>query len=89
MRQLAETVLALTGSKPLPTDDPKQRKPDIKAAQQQLGWMPRVELTEGLIHTIAYFEQLLGVKKRNIKPTPLLGKPGQPLVAGRSYAGGS
>lgn len=65
MRELAEMVKDLTGSKsalvhrPLPQDDPKQRKPDITRAQQTLGWAPTVPLREGLARTIAYFEGLL------------------------------
>jgi UDP-glucuronate decarboxylase len=65
MLQLAETVLRLTGSrsklvfKPLPSDDPKQRRPDISMAQAQLGWQPQVSLEDGLAPTIAYFRQLL------------------------------
>jgi UDP-glucuronate decarboxylase len=63
---LAEKVIALTGSKsvivykPLPTDDPKQRKPDISIAREQLGWEPKVALDEGLVQTIAYFDKMLG-----------------------------
>jgi UDP-glucuronate decarboxylase len=63
--QLAQEVIALTGSsakivhRPLPTDDPKQRCPDISLAQELLGWAPRVHLRDGLVKTIAYFEQLL------------------------------
>ena len=63
IRQLAERVIALTGSKsklvhrPLPQDDPKQRQPDISLAQDKLGWAPTVSLDEGLIPTIAYFEE--------------------------------
>jgi len=63
--QLAQEVIALTGSsakvvhRPLPTDDPKQRCPDISLAQELLGWAPRVQLPDGLVKTIAYFEQLL------------------------------
>lgn len=66
IRQLAEIVLELTGSrsrlidKPLPTDDPKQRQPDIAVAKAELGWTPQVQLREGLIKTITYFDQLLG-----------------------------
>lgn len=62
---LAHQVIALTGSlssvvhKPLPSDDPKQRRPDITKARQLLSWEPRVSLEEGLKSTIAYFEQLL------------------------------
>jgi len=65
MRELAEQVLELTGSKskletrPLPADDPRQRQPDISQAKEKLGWQPSVPLTEGLTKTIAYFDQLL------------------------------
>jgi dTDP-glucose 4,6-dehydratase len=61
VRQLAERVLALTGSAstieshPLPTDDPKVRKPDITLARTTLEWEPEVDLDEGLGRTIAYF----------------------------------
>jgi UDP-glucuronate decarboxylase len=65
IRQLAEMTIALTGSssklvnRPLPQDDPKQRCPDIGLAQKVLGWTPEVQLREGLMKTIAYFDQLL------------------------------
>ena len=65
VRQLAERVIALTGSRsaivqrPLPTDDPKVRQPDITQARTRLGWEPRVELDEGLRRTIAYFRAIL------------------------------
>jgi UDP-glucuronate decarboxylase len=65
MIELAEAVLDLTGSKsplvnePLPEDDPRQRQPDIGKARELLGWEPKIELREGLKHTIAYFEELL------------------------------
>jgi len=65
IRQLAELAIEVTGSaskivhRPLPTDDPKQRQPDISKAQELLGWRPTVPLREGLTKTIAYFEQLL------------------------------
>jgi UDP-glucuronate decarboxylase len=65
IRQLAESVIALTGSsskivnRPLPEDDPKQRQPDIGLAQELLKWTPRVQLQEGLRKTIEYFEELL------------------------------
>jgi len=65
MRELAELVLELTGSKsklefrPLPADDPRQRKPDISQAQEKLGWQPTVPLKDGLVKTIEYFDQLL------------------------------
>ncbi|MCC2113703.1 MAG: SDR family NAD-dependent epimerase/dehydratase, partial [Hyphomicrobiales bacterium] len=63
--QLAEIVLDLTGSKselvhrPLPSDDPIQRQPDITRAGEALDWAPRIELREGLEKTIAYFDALL------------------------------
>ena len=65
MLELAEMVLRLTGSrskisfKPLPSDDPKQRRPDISLAKQALDWEPTVSLEEGLVKTIAYFRHLL------------------------------
>jgi hypothetical protein len=57
-------VIALTGSRsrivhrPLPQDDPRQRRPDISQAQELLDWRPTVRLAEGLQRTISYFEQL-------------------------------
>jgi UDP-glucuronate decarboxylase len=65
IRQLAEQVIALTGSrselvhKPLPADDPLQRKPDITLAREKLGWNPDIQLQDGLVKTIAYFRNLL------------------------------
>ena len=65
IKQLAEHVVSLTGSKseivskPLPEDDPKQRCPDISLAMEKLGWTPKIPLEQGLIKTIAYFEDLL------------------------------
>ena len=65
IRQLAEIVVDITGSaskivhRPLPTDDPKQRQPDISKAQELLGWRPTVPLRVGLKKTAAYFEELL------------------------------
>ncbi len=65
IKQLAETVIDLTGSasklvhQPLPSDDPKQRQPDISKAQELLGWRPKVQLRDGLVKTVAYFETLL------------------------------
>lgn len=65
IRQLAEEVIRLTGSrsplvfKPLPSDDPVQRCPDISIAKKELNWEPTVQLTEGLVKTIDYFDQLL------------------------------
>lgn len=65
IKQLAETVIELTGAKsslvnrPLPQDDPRQRKPDITLAKETLDWTPTIELREGLTSTIAYFENML------------------------------
>jgi UDP-glucuronate decarboxylase len=65
IRQLAELVIELTGSKsrlvkqPLPTDDPMQRQPDITLARTKLDWNPTIQLRDGLVHTIAHFERLL------------------------------
>ncbi|MEY4505568.1 MAG: hypothetical protein RL297_146 [Pseudomonadota bacterium] len=65
IRQLAEKVIELTGScskivfRPLPADDPMQRKPDITRARDQLAWEPKIQLEEGLKTTIAYFDELL------------------------------
>src|SRR6195952_2872162 len=65
MRQLAETVLDLTGSaspvvrEPWPPDAPRQRQPDITLAREKLGWEPAIALKAGLVRTIAYFETLL------------------------------
>lgn len=65
IKQLAEKIIGLTGSKskivhePLPSDDPIQRQPDIAQAKQLLDWQPEVQLEEGLNETIPYFERLL------------------------------
>ncbi len=64
IRQLAELIVSLTGSRsklvhrPLPPDDPRQRKPDIALAGEILGWKPSVTLREGLEKTIAYFRTI-------------------------------
>jgi len=62
IKQLAEEVISLTASKskiiyqPLPSDDPKQRQPDITLAKEKLGWEPKVGLKDGLVKTIEYFK---------------------------------
>ena len=67
IRQLAERIIALTGSKsrivekPLPVDDPRVRQPDITRARTILGWEPKVSLDEGLRTTLAYFRGKLGL----------------------------
>jgi UDP-glucuronate decarboxylase len=63
--ELAEMIIKQMGSKskiiykPLPSDDPMQRKPDITLAKKQLDWEPEIKLEEGLKKTISYFDQLL------------------------------
>jgi len=75
IKQLAENVIDLTGAKsklvyrPLPSDDPKQRQPNIEKAREVLGWQPKVALRDGLQKTIEYFDGLL--------------KEGDPLMVGR------
>ena len=79
--ELAERVIHLTGShskivfKPLPADDPTQRRPNIELARQKLGWQPSIELEHGLERTIAYFKKFILEAERHIgKPenrTPL------------------
>lgn len=65
MIELAERILAITESKsrlefrPLPQDDPRQRKPDIDLAREKLKWQPKVSLNDGLKETVAYFKQVL------------------------------
>lgn len=65
IRELAEQVIDLTGStsqlefRPLPPDDPRQRRPDISKAKDVLAWEPKTPLREGLLKTIAYFDDLL------------------------------
>jgi UDP-glucuronate decarboxylase len=74
IRELAETVIDLTGSAsqveqlPLPKDDPKRRRPDTSLAHKTLGWAPKVSLSEGLRRTIAYHEESL------MRPTALQAK---------------
>jgi len=65
IRQLAETVVSLTGSRskiisrPLPHDDPKQRQPNIDKARKHLAWEPKTKLEDGLKATISYFEKYI------------------------------
>ncbi len=65
IRELADAVIELTGSKseiiskPLPADDPVQRQPDISIAREKLDWEPTIQLQEGLVKTIAYFDARL------------------------------
>jgi UDP-glucuronate decarboxylase len=76
IRQLAELVISMTNSKSelrsflLPSDDPKQRQPDISLAKIALDWEPKTELREGLKKTITYFEDLMlnGVEVKSWQP---------------------
>ncbi len=74
VRELAEKVIALTGSassieaRPLPTDDPKVRRPDISLAREALGWEPVIGLEEGLRRTIPYFERVVREKNATARP---------------------
>jgi UDP-glucuronate decarboxylase len=64
--ELAQKVIDLIGSKsgivhkPLPTDDPKQRQPDIALARSHMGWTPSTRLEDGLVRTVDYFSRLIG-----------------------------
>ncbi|MGH1571166.1 UDP-glucuronic acid decarboxylase family protein [Methylobacterium sp. P31] len=70
IRQLAELVLEITGSRsaivhaPLPPDDPRQRRPDIAKAKALLEWEPKIGLREGIERTIAYFDEFLSNQRR-------------------------
>jgi len=65
MLELAELVIEMTATKskirfePLPSDDPRQRQPDISKAKAVLAWQPKTELRDGLVKTIAYFDKIL------------------------------
>ena len=70
MLELAKEIIDITGSKsklifkPLPQDDPKQRQPDITLAKEKLnGWEPKIQLREGLVKTVHYFDELLKASK--------------------------
>jgi UDP-glucuronate decarboxylase len=89
IRELAELVIAMTGSRsrithhPLPSDDPVQRCPNIERARQEIGWQPRVPLRKGLEQTIRYFDRLLAQRESPralaradaAKPPALAGQP--------------
>jgi len=66
--ELAELILKLSNSKSkiiqkeLPEDDPKQRQPDISLVKEVCGWEPKVQLKEGLLKTIKYFDELMKIQ---------------------------
>jgi UDP-glucuronate decarboxylase len=76
IRRLAEAVIELTGSAsrivnmPLPTDDPRQRRPDITKANELLDWQPSVQFRDGLVRTIGYFERLLKGRRSDVPHEP-------------------
>ena len=76
VRQLAEAVMAITGSRskiehqPLPADDPRQRQPDITLARAVLGWEPTIPLKTGLERTIAYFDHMLSGTVEDLSVVP-------------------
>ncbi len=83
IRQLAETVIEMTGARsrlvhrPLPQDDPRQRRPDLARAEAELGWQPSTALRDGLARTIGYFRALLDVPEA----APLRAKAARSRVA--------
>jgi len=76
VRELAELVIDLTGSssrivyRALPSDDPRQRKPDISEVHDALGWQPKVDLREGLSRTVAWFDAVLRSEGRSSERLP-------------------
>jgi len=75
--QLAQTIVSLTGSrsdiifKPLPKDDPLQRRPDISLAEKHLAWHPDISLNDGLIKTIAYFTRIKDLLPAEPRVSPM------------------
>lgn len=65
IKELAEAIIELTGTRselvfmPLPSDDPRQRQPDISLAKREVGWEPKVQLRQGLVKTVEYFDSIL------------------------------
>ena len=85
IKQLAETVIELTGSasqiehRPALDDDPYRRKPDIGLAKELLGWQPKVALEAGLGKTIEYFERQLTAGRSEVEASGLAAQSAQPL----------
>jgi UDP-glucuronate decarboxylase len=88
MLELASIILKKTGScseivfRPLPQDDPKQRRPDISLARRTLEWMPKISLDQGLDHTIEYFRRR-GVMNDGVQ---LAHRQPADLTAGQAFA---
>jgi UDP-glucuronate decarboxylase len=74
IEELARTIIDLTGSRstlayhPLPSDDPRQRQPDITMARETLQWEPKIALADGLKRTISYFDTLLRTRGGLVTP---------------------
>jgi dTDP-glucose 4,6-dehydratase len=79
IKDIAETIIRMTGStsrliyKPLPTDDPKVRQPDITRARKLLGFEPKVPLEEGLVKTIEYFRTTISGQAGRAAGRPAVG----------------
>ena len=92
IRDLAAQVIAMTGSRsrlvhrPLPQDDPRQRRPDISQAQELLNWQPVIPLAEGLQRTIAYFEELHAKQRKRVSRPRSAAKKTRELVPSRATA---
>ena len=90
--EFAHIVIDLVGSsssiifKPLPSDDPQKRQPDITLAKAELGWQPQVTLKEGLTKTISYFEKLLGSPSREEKYIKIVKRERRQSVQDRRIA---
>src|SRR3569832_2020195 len=88
VRDLAQLIIELTHSRsklvfrPLPCDDPRQRRPDIRLAQRTLNWKPQVQLRDGLLRTIAYFDELLGSESKAAQQPPVQVSELRPLPIG-------
>ncbi len=88
IRELADLVLKTVGSKstlqhrPLPADDPRQRRPDISMARRLLGWMPTTSLANGLIEVAGYFEECMGLTVPRVSSSDGSGKDHQASLLG-------
>ena len=91
---LAQRVIAMSGStsrienRPLPADDPRQRRPDITQARSRLGWSPKVSLEKGLAPTIAFFDALLREGQLGVRTPDGAGWQRASLSLNESSSGG-